>query len=79
MFSKNDLLKFAFEEAIVSLNVNSVERKIAEAAIATKMDAYAKREGYKFSKNDVKKTINEGLGMLNKAGADFRLQTKMMY
>ncbi len=78
MFIKNDFLKFAFEEAINSVNVNSLREDVVQDTIATGMKAYAQREGMEFSKEEIEETIAKGLSALNKAGDDFKFNNRMM-
>lgn len=73
MFSKDNLLKYAFQEAITAVNINSVDSEIAKAAVATGMNAYADREGFEFSSREVKETIENGFKTLSCARVDFEM------
>ena len=78
MTDKKQVLDFAFEEAVGTINVNSIIREVAEEAIATAMMGYAAREGYEFTKEEVHATIVAGFETLAKSRADFTLQTWTM-
>ena len=60
MTNKKQLLDYAFEEAIGTINLNSITKEVAEEAIATAMMGYAAREGYDFTKEEVHATIVAG-------------------
>ena len=56
--SKNDLLKAAFREATVGVIVNSVDdRKTLVDMLSNSMKAYAIREGWEFSDDEIKETV----------------------
>ncbi len=74
MINKKQLLDYAFDEAIKTMNLNSMNSEIAEEVIATAMLGYAKRNGYEFTNEEIHATIVAGIETLNKSGADFRLQ-----
>ena len=78
MTDKKQVLDFAFEEAVGTINLNSITREVAEEAIATAMMGYAAREGYEFTKEEVHATIVAGFETLAKSRADFTLQTWTM-
>ena len=78
MTNKKQLLDYAFEEAVGTINLNSITRDVAEEAIATAMMGYAAREGYEFTKEEVHATIVAGFETLAKSRADFTLQTWTM-
>ena len=69
--TQNDFLRFAFEEAITEVNPNAIDPEDAEAIIKTGMQAYAEREGRKFTDEEIKETIKAGLAELNAAKADY--------
>lgn len=78
MTNKKQLLDYAFEEAIGTINLNSITKEVAEEAIETAMMGYAAREGYEFTKEEVHATIVVGFETLAKSGKDFTLQTWTM-
>lgn len=78
MTNKKQILDFAFEEAVGTLNLNSITKEVAEEAIATAMMGYAAREGYEFTEEEVHATIVAGFETLAKSRADFTLQTWTM-
>ncbi len=78
MTNKKQVLDYAFEEAVGTINLNSITREVAEEAIATAMMGYAAREGYEFTKEEVHATIVAGFETLAKSRADFTLQTWTM-
>lgn len=78
MTNKKQVLDYAFDEAVGTINLNSITREIAEEAIATAMMGYAAREGYEFTKEEVHATIVAGFETLAKSRADFTLQTWTM-
>lgn len=78
MTNKKQVLDYAFEEAVGTINLNSITRDVAEEAIATAMMGYAAREGYEFTKEEVHATIVAGFETLAKSRADFTLQTWTM-
>lgn len=78
MANKKQVLDYAFEEAVGTINLNSITREVAEEAIATAMMGYAAREGYEFTKEEVHATIVAGFETLAKSRADFTLQTWTM-
>ena len=78
MTNKKQILDYAFNEAISTVNLNSVTKEVAEDAIATAMFGYAEREGYEFTKEEVHATIVAGFETLAKSRADFTLQTWTM-
>lgn len=81
MITKKDFLDYAFESAITAMNFNSLQAMtgdITEDVIATGMKAYAKSQGLTFTDDEIHSTIVAGIDTLNKAGADFTLQTWMM-
>ena len=78
MTDKTQVLDFAFEEAVGTINLNSITREVAEEAIATAMMGYAAREGYEFTEEEVHATIVAGFETLAKSRADFTLQTWTM-
>ena len=56
--SKNDLLKAAFREATVGVIVNSVDdRKTLVDMLSNSMKAFAIREGWEFSDDEIKETV----------------------
>lgn len=65
--SKNDLLKAAFREATVGVVVNSVDdKKTLIDMLSNSMKAFAIREGWDFSDEEIKETVNTELApMLN--------------
>ena len=78
MTNKKQLLDYAFEEAVRTLNVFTLENTLLKDAIFTSMKGYADRKGYEFADEDIKATIVAGLDTLKKSGADFRIQTWTM-
>ena len=78
MANKKQILDYAFDEAVGTINLNSITREVAEEAIATAMMGYAAREGYEFTKEEVHATIVAGFETLAKSRADFTLQTWTM-
>ena len=78
MTNKKQILDFAFEEAVGTLNLNSITKEVAEEAIATAMMGYAAREGYEFTEEEVHATIVAGFETLAKSRADLTLQTWTM-
>lgn len=78
MTNKKQVLDFAFQEAVGTINLNSISKEIAEEAIATAMFGYAAREGYEFTKEEVYATIVAGFETLAKSRADFTIQTWTM-
>lgn len=78
MTNKKQILDYAFNEAISTVNLNSVTKEVAEDAIATAMFAYAEREGYEFTKEEVHATIVAGMETLAKSREDFTIQTWTM-
>ena len=78
MTNKKQLLDYAFEEAIGTINLNSITKEVAEEAIETAMMGYAAREGYEFTKEEVHATIVAGFETVAKSGKDFTLQTCTM-
>lgn len=78
MTNKKQVLDYAFDEAVGTINLNSITREVAEEAIATAMMGYAAREGYEFTKEEVHATIVAGFETLAKSRADFTLQTWTM-
>lgn len=78
MTNKKQLLDYAFEEAVRTLNVFTLENTLLKDAIFTSMKGYADRNGYEFADEDIKATIVAGLDTLKKSGADFRIQTWTM-
>ena len=78
MANKKQVLDYAFEEAVGTINLNSITKEGAEEAIATAMMGYAAREGYEFTKEEVHATIVAGFETLAKSRADFTLQTWTM-
>ena len=78
MANKKQVLDYAFEEAVGTINLNSITKAVAEEAIATAMMGYAAREGYEFTKEEVHATIVAGFETLAKSRADFTLQTWTM-
>ena len=78
MTNKKQLLDFAFEEAIRTLNVFTLENTLLKDAIFTSMMGYADRNGYEFTAEEAKATIVAGLETIKKSGADFRIQTWTM-
>ena len=65
--SKTDLLKAAFREATVGVVVNSVDDKeTLIEMLSNSMEAFAEREGWDFSKEEILSTVKEELEpMLN--------------
>lgn len=78
MTNKKQVLDYAFDEAVGTINLNSITKEVAEEAIATAMMGYAAREGYEFTKEEVHATIVAGFETLAKSRADFTLQTWTM-
>ena len=79
MANKKQILDFAFNEAVNTLNPNSmIDEKLLFAALETAMNGYAAREGYEFTPEEVKATIVAGLETLKKSGVDFKFQTWTM-
>ena len=78
MTNKKQLLDYAFEEAIGTINLNSITKEVAEEAIETAMMGYAAREGYEFTKEEVHATIVAGMETLAKSREDFTIQTWTM-
>ena len=78
MANKKQVLDYAFEEAVGTINLNSITKEVAEEAIATAMMGYAAREGYDFTKEEVHATIVACCETLAKSRADFTLQTWTM-
>ena len=78
MTNKKQVLDYAFEEAVGTINLNSITKEVAEEAIATAMMGYAASEGYEFTKEEVHATIVAGFETLAKSRADFTLQTWTM-
>ena len=78
MTNKKQVLDYAFEEAVGTINLNSITKEVAEEAIATAMMGYAAREGYEFTKEEAHATIVAGFETLAKSRADFTLQTWTM-
>lgn len=78
MYSRKQILDFAFQEAVSQCHLNGMSKEIAEEVMATAMKAYAEREGFEFTEDEIHSTIVAGIETLNKAGEDFTLQTKMM-
>ena len=78
MANKKQVLDYAFEEAVGTINLNSITKEVAEEAIAKAMMGYAAREGYEFTKEEVHATIVAGFETLAKSRADFTLQTWTM-
>ena len=78
MTNKKQILDYAFDEAVGTINLNSITKEVAEEAIATAMMGYAAREGYEFTKEEVHATIVAGFETLAKSRADFTLQTWTM-
>ena len=78
MANKKQVLDYAFEEAVGTINLNSITKEVAEEAIATAMMGYAAREGYEFTKEEVHATIVAGFETLAKSRADFTLKTWKM-
>ena len=78
MTNKKQLLDYAFEEAVNACHLNGLAPEVAEEVLTTGMNAYAKREGFEFTAEEVHATIVAGLETINKAGEDFTLQTKTM-
>ena len=78
MTNKKQVLDYAFEEAVGTINLNSITKEVAEEANATAMMGYAAREGYEFTKEEVHATIVAGFETLAKSRADFTLQTWTM-
>lgn len=74
MITQKDFLQFAFEEAITSVNPNSVDKDTAKAVIKTGMMAYADREGCKFTAEEVAETIEAGLAELENTKEDYSHQ-----
>ena len=69
MITQKDFLRFAFEEAINEVNPNSIERDVVKPIIKTGMQAYADREGCKFTDEEIAETIEAGLAELDAAKA----------
>ena len=78
MTNKKQILDYAFNEAISTVNLNSVTKEVAEDAIATAMFGYAEREGYEFTKEEVHATIVAGMETLATSREDFTIQTWTM-
>lgn len=78
MYSRKQILDFAFQEAINQCHVNGMDRELQEHVLETSMKAYAEREGFEFTEEEIHSTIVAGIETLNKSGKDFTLQTKMM-
>ena len=57
MITQKDFLRFAFEEAINEVNPNSIERDVVKPIIKTGMQAYADREGCKFTDEEIAEGI----------------------
>lgn len=56
--SKNDLLKAAFREATIGVVVNSIDdKKTLAEMLSNSMKAFAEREGWDFSEDEIKETI----------------------
>jgi hypothetical protein len=78
--NKKELLDKAFNEAIVEVNVNSMEGiGIMEEIITTSMNAFATREKVEFKPEEIRATIIAGLETIKQAGDDFTLQTRIMF
>ncbi len=78
MYSKKQILDFAFQEALNNCHLNGMDKELMEDVLATSMRAYAEREGFEFTEEEIHSTIVASIETLNKAGEDFTLQTKMM-
>ena len=78
MYSRKQILDFAFQEALNNGHLNGMDKDLMEDVLATSMRAYAEREGFEFTEEEIHSTIVASIETLNKAGEDFTLQTKMM-
>lgn len=78
MYSRKQILDFAFQEAITQCHVNGMDKELQEQVIETSMKAYAEREGFEFTEDEIHSTIIAGIETLKKSGKDFSFQTKMM-
>ena len=64
-------LDFAFETAVDTIDIGAFNEKDALAIIITGMKAFAKRNGYEFSDEEIKARAQAGLKELAVADADF--------
>jgi len=71
MFSKKQLLDFAFEEAMNTCNFGELSKETAIEVLATAMNAYAAREGVPFTAEEVEATIIAGLETMEGNTSEF--------
>ena len=64
-------LDFAFETAVDTIDIGAFNEKDALAIVITGMKAFAKRNGYEFSDEEIKARAQAGLKELAVADADF--------
>lgn len=70
---KNEFLSRAFNVAASRFNVNSADRDVVEAVMATSIRAYADKRKYKVSDAEIKRAVKEGLAMMDKSKRDFSI------
>ena len=78
MTNKKQILDFAFEEALQTMNINNMDAALVNDYLKTAMLGYAERNGYEFAEEDVRATIVAGLETLKKSAEDFKIQTWTM-
>jgi len=78
MTNKKQLLDYAFEEAVNTMNAAVIDADLVENFIATAMMGYAENNGYEFTEEEVHATIVAGLEELAKSGANQNFQTWTM-
>ena len=71
MFSKKQLLDFAFQEALSSCNLGDATRETAIEVLATAMKGYSVRENVPFTDEEIMATIIAGIETMKEGSSKF--------
>ena len=71
MYSKKQLLDFAFEEALNSCRTTGMSEELLKEVLTTAMNGYAVREGVPFTAEEVEATIVAGIETMKKDSSEF--------
>lgn len=71
MFSKKQLLDFAFQEALTSCNLGDATRETAIEVLATAMKGYSVRENVPFTDEEIMATIIAGIETMKEGTSKF--------
>ena len=70
MYSKKQLLDFAFQEALISCRTTGMSDELLKEVLTTAMNGYATREGVPFTAEEVEATIVAGLETMRKDNSE---------